>query len=252
MESRALFSVHRSAFYGALLRGEEKISALMSGSAKRHVAGTTLLEAGADHPFVYRMVAGWAWQNRRLPDGRSQSMLLFLPGDLFALKSMFLLRHPHPIEFLSDAVVERVDNQALHRYYVQDHDVASRCVWQLLEDERRLESLVVSLGLGCAEERLALLLLEFHERLAHCGNIAPEALNYLMPLTQSQLGTHVGITSVHVNRVLRLFREKGILTISGGSVRISNLRELRGRAAALTLSHEEGLPVCSVASPMEK
>jgi len=239
MESGTRFSVHRSQFRGALLRGDDKIAALMSGSAKKHAAGTTLVETDAERSFVYRMIRGWASQTRRLADGRSQSILLFLPGDLFALKSMFLLRNAHTIEFLSDAVVERVDHQTLQRCYVQDHDVSDRCIWQLLEDDRRLQNLVVGLGLGSAEERLALLLLGFHERLAHCGNIAPAALNYLMPLTQSQLGAHIGITPVHINRVLKSFREAGILTISGGSVRISDMCKLRGRAAALS---DEGSP----------
>jgi CRP/FNR family transcriptional regulator len=234
MESGTRFSFHRSQFRGALLRGEDKITALMSGSSKKHAAGTTLVEADAEHSFAYRMIQGWASQTRRLADGRSQSILLFLPGDLFAVKSMFLLRNAHTIEFLSDAVVERVDHQTLRRCYVQDHDVYSRCIWQLLEDDRRLQNLVVGLGLGSAEERLALLLLGFHERLAHCGNISPAALSYLMPLTQSQLGAHIGITPVHINRVLRSLREAGIVTISGGSVRISDMCELRSRAAALS------------------
>jgi CRP/FNR family transcriptional regulator, anaerobic regulatory protein len=232
MESGTRFSFHRSQFRGALLRGEDKIAALMSGSSTKHGAGTTLVE-DAEHIFVYRMIHGWASQTRRLADGRAQSILLFLPGDLFALKSMFLLRNAHTIEFLSDAVVERVDHQTLQRCHVQDEDVSIRCIWQLLEDDRRLQNLVVGLGLGNAEERLALLLIGFHERLAHCGNIAPEAPNYLMPLTQAQLGAHIGITSVHINRVLRSFREAGIVTISGGSVRISDMCKLRGRAAAL-------------------
>ncbi|WP_449409393.1 Crp/Fnr family transcriptional regulator [Methylobacterium komagatae] len=41
-----------------------------------------------------------------------------------------------------------------------------------------------------------------------------------LPLTQYELGDALGITSVHVNRILRELRESGLITLSGGRLTI--------------------------------
>ena len=58
-----------------------------------------------------------------------------------------------------------------------------------------------------------------------------------MPLTQSQLADHLGITAVHVNRVLKEFRDSGVLTVRNGQVQISDLEALVQRAAPLLVGN---------------
>jgi CRP/FNR family transcriptional regulator, anaerobic regulatory protein len=240
MSDPARFAHYRPESLGALVRGEEKIAALMKGSSFKLAADQTLIEADMEHRFVYRLLEGWACRARLLPDGRNQFILVFLPGDLFAVKSMFVARHTDAIVSASAIVAERIDYVALHEAYVSDGDVATRCIWQVMEEERLLHNWVTGLGQGSAEERLALSLTEFRGRLVLSGKIASEALTYPMPLTQGQLADHLGITAVHVNRVLKAFRESGIVTVRDGLVSITNLDLLVQRASALLDSHERG------------
>ena len=163
---------------------------------------------------------------RGLPDGRNQFIMIFLPNDLFAVKSMFLAVHPDAMTALSDAVVERIDHRELREACDADRDVATRCTWQLIEEERRLHNWVTGLGAGSAEERMAHLLLDFHGRLVRSGQIAPEAGEYDLPMTQEQLGDHLGISTVHVNRVLKGLRENGIATMRARRVRIGDMPAL--------------------------
>jgi CRP-like cAMP-binding protein len=188
------------------------------------------------------LVEGWACRSRALPDGRKQFILIFLPGDLFAVKSMFVTRHPDEVATLSKCVVERIDYRRLYDAYVQDSDIATRCIWQVMEEERRLHSWVTGLGRGSAEERLALLLVDFRGRLILSQTIPPDSLSYRMPLTQEQMADHLGITPVHVNRVLRAFREAGLVTVRDGEVRIEDLDKLTQRASALLDVHEQTSP----------
>jgi CRP/FNR family transcriptional regulator len=142
------------------------------------------------------------------------------------VKSMFIRRHMDDVVALADSVVQRIDYRELLRACRDDADVSVRCTWQILEEERRLHSWVTGLGVGSAEERLALLFTDFRGRLALSGAISRDALSYAMPLTQVQLGQCVGITAVHVNRVLREFRDEGILTVRNGEVTINDLERL--------------------------
>jgi CRP/FNR family transcriptional regulator len=238
MSDSARFALHRPEFLEALVRGEEKIARLMQGTSFNLAPGQTLIAANTEHAFVYRLLTGWVCRTRLLADGRNQFILIFLPGDLFAVKSMFVIRHTDAVQAISESVVERIDYRRLYSAYAEDSDIATRCTWQVMEEERRLHSWIVGLGQGSAEERLALLLTDFRGRLALSGSIAADSLTFAMPLTQSQLADHLGITAVHVNRVLKTFRERGIATVRDGYVTIGDLDALTKRALPLLDAHE--------------
>lgn len=242
MPDSANFALHRPEFHDSLMRGEGKIGALMRGSLATHKAGATLIAAQTDHPFVYRLKEGWACRSRALADGRDQFILIFLPGDLFAVKSMFVTRHSDDVRLLSNVRIERVHYRDLHRAYVEDGDVASRCIWQVIEEERRLHNWVVGLGQGSADERVALLLLDFRGRLIASGSMPEDALVFHMPLTQVHLAAHLGVTPVHVNRVLKAFRETGIVSVRDGNVSIHSLQGLVEVAKPLLDAHERAAP----------
>jgi CRP/FNR family transcriptional regulator, anaerobic regulatory protein len=227
------YALHRPELLPALERGEQKILELMSGERRTLSAGKTLVEADAEHPFVYRQVRGWTGRVRNLNDGRSQFILTFLPGDIFAVKSMFVNRHPDAIEALSDVIVEQIDHRRLREAYETDPDIAMRLTWQVVEEERRLHSWVVGLGRGSAEERLALLITELHGRLVVAGTIAKDALEFELPMTQTQLGDHLGLSAVHINRVLKTIRDQRIATLRGGRMVIHDLEALGGLADPL-------------------
>jgi CRP/FNR family transcriptional regulator, anaerobic regulatory protein len=235
------FAHHRPHLEGSLIRGELKLQELLRDSTVKVAAGKTLIRAGTDHEFVYRLVSGWACRTRGIADGRDQIILVFLPGELFAIKSMFVSTHFDDVKILSDAVMERIHYSQLQQAFNSDQDLANRCIWQVVEEER-LHGWVFGLGQGSAEERLAMLLIDLRGRLALSGTIEREARTFDMPLTQTQVADHLGITPVHVNRTLRLFRESGVVTLRDGEVTIHDLKELARRAYPLLDAYERKTP----------
>lgn len=238
MADSARYALHRPELTESLDVGDQKIAAAFRGSGSRHRANEVLIKADCDHPFVYRMVEGWAGRTRSLPDGRDQCILIFMAGDLFAVKSMFVERHPDDVRTFSECLIERLHHRELHRLYREDPDIANRCIWQVVEEERRLHNWVVSLGQGSAEERMAMLMIDFQTRLQGAGVIPEGSVQFHMPLTQQQLADHLGLTAIHVNRVLKAFRERQIVVIRDGSVRIINFENLKQIALPLLDLHE--------------
>src|SRR3569833_1328395 len=149
----------------SLQRGDGKLKAIMQDSVRSLPAGHVLIRGGSDHDYIYRLRSGWACRNRAIADGRDQIILIFVPGDLFAVKSLFLTRHPDSVQTLSAAIIERVHHTQLREAYARDADISNRCTWQVVEEERRLHSWIISLGLASAEERLALLVMDVRGRL---------------------------------------------------------------------------------------
>ena len=50
-----------------------------------------------------------------------------------------------------------------------------------------------------------------------------EAHEFQCPLNQYELADALGLSSIHVNRILRELRERGLLTVSRGTVKIHDL-----------------------------
>ncbi|MDP8915638.1 MAG: Crp/Fnr family transcriptional regulator [Pseudomonadota bacterium] len=202
----------------------------MSGRSKTLRPGEALIAMGEEHEAVYRVRSGWFAQTRALPDGRNQIIEVFLPGDLVGVKTMFLVRQFETVEALTVAAVEHLHCRQMRELSRSDPDVGLRLMWQILEDERRLHAWVVSLGQGDADERMTQMLLDFHSRLAHADLIADDASEFPLPMTQQHMADLLGLSEVHVNRVLRRLREKKLVTMSGGKVRLLDPSAVRALA----------------------
>jgi CRP-like cAMP-binding protein len=236
------FATVRPPLAASLQRGDEKLEALLRQSSRSVPAGHLLIRAGSEHDYVYRLRSGWAYRNRAIEDGREQIILIFVPGDVFAVKSLFLARHPDNVQMLSAAVVERVHQEELRRAFAEDADIANRCMWQVTEEERRLHGWVFALGQGSAEERLAMLVLDLRGRLALAAAIAPDAHAFEFPLTQVQISQYLGITPVHANRIVKVFRERRIVVFQNGRAVIQDFAELRRIAEPLLVVFERNVP----------
>ena len=77
------------------------------------------------HGFVYWLRTGWVARTRRLPDERNQIIAIFLPGDFFGVKTIFLVQQPDALEALSAVTVEFLDHREVLDLAQQDSNVSS-------------------------------------------------------------------------------------------------------------------------------
>ena len=98
-------------------------------------------------------------------------------------------------------------------------------LWAASRDEAMVVEHLVNVGRRSALERTAHFFMELAERLSLVG-LATEA-EFDCPLSQFVLADALGLTPIHVNRVLRLLREQELLTLRKGTVRIHDLNALR-------------------------
>jgi CRP/FNR family transcriptional regulator, anaerobic regulatory protein len=233
------YPLHRPELRDLLIRGEATLQQAMR-PARLCREGEVLISTGQESSTAYLLESGWVARTRTTEDSRRQIMMVFLPGDLMGIKSMLLERQPDTIECLTNARVRTIDHKRLLELAAQDQAVSVRVMFQLAEDERRLHNWVTALGRGMADERIATLLLDLHGRLHWAGSA--NGGGFHMPMTQQEIADHLGLTLVHVNRVLRRLREAGIVTVQRGRVKVDEMARLSQLAAPLQDIYERETP----------
>jgi CRP/FNR family transcriptional regulator, anaerobic regulatory protein len=217
------FPLHRPELLEDLRRGEAALTKAMAPNTRAFKPGEEIIQEGETHRYVYWLRTGWVARTRRMPDQRNQIITVFLPGDFFGVKTIFLVRQPDAVEALSGATVEFLDHREVLNLTRLDPDIGLRLWWQVCEDQRRLHNWITGLGRGNAEERIAAMLLDFRSRLSRSGLVRD---SFRLPMTQQHMADYLGLTVVHVNRVMRRLREAGAISISKGVMTMRDMQAI--------------------------
>jgi len=187
--------------------------------------GSQLIQEGQTAHKAFVLHAGWACNYKILPDGARQIISFPTTGDIVGLRSVLLRTADHSFSALTDALVSPVDGTHVMKCVTEFPRLGAALLWAASRDEAMVVDHLVSIGRRNAIERTAHFFMELAERLSLVGQ-AKEA-EFACPITQTVLGDALGLTAIHVNRVLRQLRERKLLTVRKGRVHIHDLRGLR-------------------------
>ncbi len=164
------------------------------------------------------LVEGIMGRYKDMRDGQRQITGLHIPGDFPDLHGFSLKRLDHDLLALTTCTISWVSHDAL-RKVTEDYPHLTRLLWFATNLDAAIHrAWTVSLGRRDAIARMAHLLSEIHVRLEVVG-LADEQ-GYSLPLTQADLAECLGLTPIHVNRVLRALRERKLLTFRSGRVTV--------------------------------
>lgn len=186
----------------AALSGDD-IAALSSATAQsRAVSARTDIIREGDRPGpVIVMLEGWACRYKILPEGTRQIMAFMMPGDSCDMHVAVLAEMDHSIQTMTKAKIAMIPRPDLERLCNSSPEVA-RALWSTqLVDESVLRAWIVSMGRRSSEARVAHLLCELYVR-ARCIGLVSDT-EFELPMSQILLSDAVGLTPVHVNRVVR-------------------------------------------------
>ena len=184
-------------------------------------ARSELLTEGREIQAALLIVDGWAARVRILSDGRRQFLSFLLPGDLVGL-----CRHARPLAVSTVVAITPVKTcrapdgdlyPALGEAYAVSHAL----------EEAYLLAQITRLGRLNALERLADVMLELRERLALAGQVRNNMFD--MPLTQEMLADVLGLTPVHINRMVQQARRQDWLEWRAKRVTIKDTAALASR-----------------------
>lgn len=190
----------------------------IEGGDRHYRRGTVIRaerQAGGEMVLVQR---GWLYCSMLLEDGRRQIIRLHFCGDLLGADSLVFADAPDSVTALTDAEVRVIDQAAFGRLFV-DHPRLGALLFAMTQTDRvALTDRLTSLGRSSAKGRLAALLLWIAARLRRADPL--HGYSFSLPLTQEEIGDITGLTSVHVNRTMRVLGEEGLIERSGGMLHI--------------------------------
>lgn len=200
----------------ALSKKELEVLERLHQRRRTFVAGSDLVHQGQSDQAAYILSAGWVCSYKDQPDGSRQIVDFQIPGDFLGLRSVLLRTSDHSFEPVVRIQAVEVLISDLLDAFEQTPRLAVAILWAASRDEAMVVEHLVGLGRRDADKRMAHFLLELGARLALVG--LGNKTGYACPLTQYHLGDALGLSSVHVNRVLRQLREDGLITFRQSQV----------------------------------
>jgi CRP-like cAMP-binding protein len=188
-------------------------------------AGKAVIRAHASLTSSTLLIEGVACRYKDLADGQRQIMELHVAGDFIDLHGFLLKQLDHNVGTITPCRFAMVPHDAL-RAISETQPHLARLLWfSTLLDAAIHREKILSIGRRSALARIAHLLCELKVRLGLIGKADEDS--YDLPLTQADLADATGLTSVHVNRMLRKLRDDGILTFRSARVTIHDWERLK-------------------------
>ena len=192
----------------------------------RHVAADQdIVREGESGENVHLVLDGIACRYKILPEGRRQIIGLLLPGDFCDLQSAVLGEMDHSIATLTPCALVDIPQHVVDALTLDHSRIARALWWATLVDESVLREWLVNMGQRPADRRTAHLLCELLLRLQAVGRAEGDACD--LPLTQTELGDILGLTNVHINRVLQDLRGRGLVALRERRLEIPDLAALQ-------------------------
>lgn len=170
------------------------------------------------------IVDGYACRYMDARDGYRQMLSYHVPGDFVDLHSYPTRYIDHNVATISQVTVAYIRHDRLDRIMSERPHLASLLWFSTLLDAAVHREWIFRIGRLDAAGRVAHFVCETYCRMRAVGRAADGRCD--LPLTQQDLGDIVGLTSVHVNRVLRRLREEGLAIIGRGKLQILDIDQL--------------------------
>jgi CRP-like cAMP-binding protein len=185
---------------------------------RRLPARATLLERGDALRQSTLLVEGFMIRYIDDLDGRRQIVAFHVPGDFVDLHGYPLEVLDHSLATLTEVLIAIVPHAALRRLTDEDADFARKLWASTLLDAAMHREWLFRLGRLDAVGRVAHFLAETNARLGAIG--LSDGRTFDLPITQTDLSEITGLTSIHVNRVLRVLREEKVAIFRSSRVEI--------------------------------
>lgn len=196
---------------------------------RRAVKSRSQVLREGDKPRVaHVLLHGHTFRYRMLVDGRRQITAILVPGDVCDLEAVMRGRADYSVGALTDCILGEIPAERIADPTTHDPEM-TRALWRRsLRDQAISREWLVNMGRRDALEKISNLICELRFRLASVGLASDIA--FQLHLTQSELADVLGLSCVHINRVLQQLRRSGLIQLSDGTLTVLDVALLEAVA----------------------
>lgn len=191
--------------------------------------GKEIIYDGEISETTYIVQHGWGCCFKLLANGERQITAIVVPGDCINLRSPLCRPANYTFVAITDLIASRIKASRTVELFNEFPHLGVALLLVAAQDDEILVEHLISLGRRTAIERVAYFFLELHDRLSIAG-LATET-EFDCPLTQYHLADTLGLSAIHVNRMLRELREAEMMSFAEHRVELldtSRMQELAG------------------------
>jgi CRP-like cAMP-binding protein len=187
-------------------------------------AGTPVALEGDRPSTCCLVIEGFTVRSKTTNRGRRQILSVHIAGDIPDLQSLHLQVMDHDFKALSDCTLGFIGHEAI-RMLTRSRPMVAEALWrETLVDAAIFREWIVNVGQRAANQRMAHFILEMRRRLTLVGLAADS--QFELPMTQMDLADALGLTPVHVSRVMKALRTGGLLEFRKYVVRLGDAEAL--------------------------
>ena len=157
--------------------------------------------------------------------GKRQIMAFHIAGDIPDLQSLHLTTLDNSVQTLTPCRVGFIQHGDLRALCHSQPRIADAFWRETLVDGAIFREWMLNVGRREAYGRLAHLLCELVTRMRAVELVQGDTCE--LPMTQSEVGDALGLSTVHVNRTLQELRGAGLITLKGGSLTVDDWEGLK-------------------------
>lgn len=207
-----------------LTDGERQAVASLPMRVQSLGARQDILREGDESRHCCLILEGWACRYKLLSAGKRQIFSFHIVGDVPNLQSLHIPDADHNIATLTKARIGYIPHDSL-RALTTNHPSVGALLWRdTLIEAAIFRAWMVGMGRRSAFEQIAHLFCEMYLKMQAVG--LAEGYRCPMPITQADLADALGLTPVHINRVLKDMRGRAMITLKSDMLVLEAWNEL--------------------------
>jgi CRP-like cAMP-binding protein len=164
------------------------------------------------------VLEGFTCQLKVTPEGKRQIMAFHIPGDMPDLQSLHLKTLDNSVSTISRCKVGFIQHETLRELCRRFPRIGDALWRETLIDASIFREWMISIGRRNAYARICHLLCEMLVKMRAVGLVEDHTCK--LPISQSEFGDALGLSTVHVNRTLQEIRKAGLITLRGDTLKV--------------------------------
>ncbi len=173
---------------------------------------------------IYTLHSGWAYTYQVMNNGKIRVLDIFLPGDIMGIRDVTLPHHATTCAMLSPGDVCPLPAWRLTEIFHEHPNLAMSIHASSARQQAVITDRLFNILSNDAKSRVAHFILEIYHRLKRVNTDLKDG--FTLPLLQKHISLVLGLTNVHISRVLKEMEENNILKKTRNEIEILDLQML--------------------------